>query len=351
MRPDIDVDQQITSTTGIRTSRRRPVDDPPEVLRRVREHLCDRPEHAPGLGADLAPVGLVGPPRPLGREGARTRERPGSVPTSASAAVRSSIPSNVTSIRRRADGRPAPSRRAGRSRRTRSEPGTHRSGLSERFSTATSPWTPCALVMRPTATVGSDTSVLEVDADRQPLARRGRTHDRSDRLRGAAAAADHLARARRDRPSRDTWGHARRRTPSPARRRDRRRAHHTGTRRAPSPQASAVSSVVTPRLRPCSARLGRRLSARRLGSGRGCGRAAAGRRGLAPPWPAPSSTSSPWPGARASCSPRRPSGARPRSRPRCRPSASGCAPGRRAGRRRGASAGHGPDRSRSRRGR
>src|SRR4051794_29373346 len=46
--------------------------------------------------------------------------------------------------------------------------------------------------MRPTVTAGSSTSVLEVDACGEPLARGGRADHGADRLRGPAAAADDL---------------------------------------------------------------------------------------------------------------------------------------------------------------
>src|SRR5437868_13917911 len=46
--------------------------------------------------------------------------------------------------------------------------------------------------MRPTVTAGSSTSVLEVDARGEPLARGGRAHHGADGLRGPAAAADDL---------------------------------------------------------------------------------------------------------------------------------------------------------------
>src|SRR5262245_20738921 len=121
-------------------------------------------------------------------------------PASRSAPLRSSIPSKVTSNRgpcgrteRTVNSRPCSSKTTA--------PGTQRSGLSERFSTATSPWTPWALVIRPTVTAGSSTSVLEIDAGGEALARRGCADDGADRLGGAAAPADHLAeltRADRD---------------------------------------------------------------------------------------------------------------------------------------------------------
>src|SRR3954466_8792211 len=46
--------------------------------------------------------------------------------------------------------------------------------------------------MRPTVTAGSSTSVLEVDACGEPLARGGGAHHGADRLRGPASAADDL---------------------------------------------------------------------------------------------------------------------------------------------------------------
>src|SRR6187551_290522 len=129
---------------------------------------------------------------PSGSSGSQDSGIRSSVPATASAAVRSPISSNVTSRR-------SP---CGRAERTvyvrplasnRTEPGNQRSGLSERFCTESSPRTPWGLAIRPTVTVGSSTSVLEVDAGGQVLARGRCANDRTDRLGGAAAATDHLA--------------------------------------------------------------------------------------------------------------------------------------------------------------
>ena len=52
------------------------------------------------------------------------------------------------------------------------------------------PWTP---VTTPTTTVGSSTSVFDVDHGAVSLALGGRAYDRADRLRGPTASTDHLA--------------------------------------------------------------------------------------------------------------------------------------------------------------
>ena len=131
------------------------------------------PSSRPDSVRTVAALELVRPPLPSGRApGARTRARGARSPRGASAAVRSSISSKVTSSRAPC-GRSGPHRQgAAVRRRTRSNPGPNGRGCRSGSATATSPRTPCALVTRPTTTVGSSTSVLEVDADRQVLARR-----------------------------------------------------------------------------------------------------------------------------------------------------------------------------------
>src|SRR5581483_777579 len=79
------------------------------------------------------------------------------------------------------------------SSRWRTAPLANRSGTSESTSTATSPLTPCARVIWPTTTVGSDISVEDLDGGVNALAEGRRLHDRADRARRPAAPADDLA--------------------------------------------------------------------------------------------------------------------------------------------------------------